>query len=247
MVRQLSSRPNLSNSYIISGQPEEAGRHCAKVVAQAMVCTSPDKVPCGSCNQCKKVAAGIHPDCTVVTLLPKKHEILAEQVRALRKDTFILPNEGNRKVFIIDQATQMNVSAQNILLKVLEEGPTYVGFLLLASHPDLLLPTIRSRCEVLSLAPYTPSQPSEKACTFAQRLITGSELELMEFVLTLEKMDRTHFATLIQETLSILTHSTITPRTMKAMLLLKEMEEPLALYVGVSTLCTALCANLFLV
>ncbi len=56
-------------------------------------------------------------------------------------------------MYIIDDAPSMNPSAQNALLKVLEEGPPYAAFLLLADNAGMLLPTIRSRCEILSLAP----------------------------------------------------------------------------------------------
>ena len=75
------------------------------------------------------------------------------EVRALRKDAYIRPNEGIRKIYIIEGMEKVHLAAQNALLKVLEEGPEYVGFLLLTEDETSVLETIRSRCDILRLGP----------------------------------------------------------------------------------------------
>ncbi len=246
MVRQLSSRPDLSHGYIISGYPEDTRRSAATAIAQAMMCTSEGAVPCGKCPPCTKVANGIHPDCTTISPLPKKRDILVDQLRQLRSDAFVLPNEGKRKVFIIDQATQMNEAAQNVLLKILEEGPSYVAFLLLASHPDLLLATIRSRCEVLTLAPLEEERlVTPEGQAFAQLLAQGSEIALLEYVLTLDKLDKDKVPSLLDSTLTALMALPVTSRTVKAAALLKDIQSALVVHVSVGALTAALCATLF--
>ena len=71
----------------------------------------------------------------------------------LRADAYIRPNEGERKVYLLEGADQMNGSAQNAMLKLLEEGPPYAVFLLLAGSAGGLLQTVRSRCEELTMSP----------------------------------------------------------------------------------------------
>jgi len=144
----------LSHAYIISG-PAGSGRHTlARLLAAAMVCTAPPaKRPCGSCAPCKKVLAGIHPDVTVISGAGEGKPITVDQIRTLRADAHIRPNEGERKVYLLEGADQMNPSAQNAMLKLLEEGPQYAAFLLLAENGGGLLQTVRSRCEELVLAP----------------------------------------------------------------------------------------------
>ena len=83
----------------------------------------------------------------------------------------------------------MNPAAQNALLKVLEEGPSYAAFLLLAQRPGLLLETVRSRCELLALPP-EEVQPDpelvEQAASLARLLLTGDELYIAQALVDLE-------------------------------------------------------------
>ena len=144
----------LSHAYILSG-PQGSGRHTlARLLAQAMVCTAEDsRKPCGCCPQCRKAAEGYHPDIVVITGPAEGKPITVDQIRSLRADAHIRPNEAQRKVYLLEEADQMNASAQNAMLKLLEEGPAYAAFLLLAGNEGGLLETVRSRCEELSLSP----------------------------------------------------------------------------------------------
>ena len=115
------------------------------------------------------------------------------QIRQLRSEAYIRPNEANRKVFIIEDAQAMNENAQNALLKVLEDGPQYLSFLLLAENSQQLLTTIRSRCETLSLAarpgedvPKVSEELQKTAEQLASLLLEGEELALVELTTTLE-------------------------------------------------------------
>lgn len=146
----------LSHAYIISG-PVGSGRHTlGGLLAQAMVCTAPEhQRPCGHCPQCRKAQGGIHPDIAWIAGAGEGKPINVDQVRALRSDAYIRPNEGERKVYILEGADRMNASAQNAMLKLLEEGPAYAAFLLLTDNAAALLPTVRSRCEHLPLSPVT--------------------------------------------------------------------------------------------
>ena len=149
----------LSHAYILSG-PAGCGKHTlARILCGAMVCTAPaaDR-PCGRCVPCKKVFGGIHPDVAVISGPGEGKPITVDQVRQLRADAYIRPNEGERKIYLLEHADEMNQSAQNAMLKLLEEGPAYAAFLLLAENSGGLLQTVRSRCEELALTPVAPGE-----------------------------------------------------------------------------------------
>ena len=151
-LRAAIQRDRLSHSYLICGA-KGSGRHTlARLLAAAMQCTSDRERPCGVCTACRKVFSDVHPD--VVTVDDTEHKgVGVEPIRSARKDLYVLPNEGRRKVYLFPRAADMNANAQNALLKVLEEPPAYGAFLLLAEEEERLLPTIRSRCVLLRLAP----------------------------------------------------------------------------------------------
>ena len=130
----------LSHAYLVVG---ENRRELAQTLAAAWVCTG-DKPPCGQCSGCRKAAAGIHPD--IIRADPDGDGLKAEAVRALRSDAYIRPNEAPKKVYVLEHAELLNATGQNILLKLIEEGPEYACFLFLSPNPELLLETIRSRC-----------------------------------------------------------------------------------------------------
>ncbi len=191
----------LSHAYLITGGRDDSRRDFARQMAAAYLCEG-EQPPCGRCRHCRKVAAAAHPDLIRVTIPADKREIGVDQIRTLRSDAYIRPNEGKRKVYLIDPADAMRPEAQNALLKVLEEGPRYAAFLLLAGEPGKLLDTVRSRCETLSLPPEedTPDPALlEQAEGLARLLLTGEELAVAEGLtrLELEKLKSSQLAALL--------------------------------------------------
>ena len=147
-------RGRLSHFYLISG-PEGSGKHTlARLLAAAAVCRGEDK-PCLSCAACRKIMANTHPDFITVDD-PEKKSVSIELVRDARSDIYVRPNEADKKVYLFPRAHDMGIPAQNALLKVLEEPPSYGVFLLLTDNSEKILPTVRSRCTELSLQPLDP-------------------------------------------------------------------------------------------
>jgi len=144
---------HISHFYIISG-PEGSGKHTlATLLASAIVCQGHDK-PCLSCNPCRKVRDGNHPD--FITVDDPEHKTVAVRiVREFREDVFLRPNESDYKIYLLPQ--ELGIEGQNALLKILEEPPRYGVFILLTDNPERLLPTVRSRCTELPLRPLSDS------------------------------------------------------------------------------------------
>ena len=192
----------LSHAYLITGGSGESRGALIQRLTAAYLCEegspsgggsrSGTHAPCGQCKPCRKAAEGIHPDVSRTAPAPDKREITVDQIRALRSDAYIRPNEGRRKVYVISPADAMNPAAQNALLKVLEEGPVYAAFLLDAAQPGKLLDTVRSRCELLALPPEeerADPERSQKAAALAELFLTGTELDTAQALagLTLDK------------------------------------------------------------
>ena len=165
-LRQALAANRLSHATVIAG-PEGVGKRAvALALAQAMLCREPGRddptVPCGHCPGCVRVRRGTHPDVEVHSLATqaaladrggKNTGITIETARTLRASTALKPMEGTRRLIVLDDAETMPEPAQEALLKTLEEPPSAVTLLLLASDAALLLPTIRSRCQLVDLGP----------------------------------------------------------------------------------------------
>lgn len=138
----------IPHALLIEGN-EGVGKHTlARYIAAAAVCTGQNR-PCGSCRACHLFSVGSHPDVKLIT--PEKKQLSVDEVRALRQDAFLAPALSERKVYIIERCENMTAPAQNALLKILEEPPAGVIFILLTLSAEKLLPTVRSRCIILSL------------------------------------------------------------------------------------------------
>jgi DNA polymerase-3 subunit delta' len=143
----------LHHAYLFLG-PEGIGkRTIALSVAKAIHCETGDGDFCGTCANCARINGANHPDLRVIGPLPDKKEISIQQVREIEHGLNLRSFSGKRKIAVIDPATLMNLSAQNALLKTLEEPPQGSLLILIASNAGGLLPTLRSRCLLLSFAP----------------------------------------------------------------------------------------------
>ena len=146
-LRTSVGRGHGSHFYLISGPAGSGKKTLARLLGAALLCKEHDR-PCLQCNVCRKVMADTHPD--FITVKDPEHKnIPVKMIREVREEMFILPNEADRKIYMIAQ--DLGIEGQNALLKILEEPPSYGVFMLLTDNPEKLLPTVRSRCVELTL------------------------------------------------------------------------------------------------
>ncbi|MFN7804170.1 MAG: ATP-binding protein [Planctomycetaceae bacterium] len=155
----------LGQAYAFLGPAGIGKRHCALAFAQALLCersSDLDLDACGVCSSCQQVAARQHPDLLLVDLPSGKseHPVSSfigdkdERRRAgLCYEIALHPLLGRRKVAVIDEAESLNEEGANALLKTLEEPPPGAILILVVSGQERLLPTIRSRCQLLTFPP----------------------------------------------------------------------------------------------
>lgn len=170
LLKRTLERNRLAHTWLFAG-PEGIGKKkFALLVAQSLFCerhTESELDCCGQCPGCRQVLAGSHPDLFVITLPEGKRELPIELFlgppekrgrMGLCHDLAQTPMSGRRKIAIIDDADLLNDASANALLKTLEEPPRNSLIILIASRPEAILPTIRSRCQVLRFAPLSVDQ-----------------------------------------------------------------------------------------
>jgi DNA polymerase-3 subunit delta' len=147
-----AARDLLPPSLIFSGSGG-GPREMAIALAQTLNCLTPVafgdqpdvRDACGTCAICTRISRGVHPD--VLIVVPGDNgSIRIDQIRDVVERTAYRPFEGRRRVVILDEADTMAAAAQSALLKTLEEPPSSSTFILVTSRPDMLLPTVLSRC-----------------------------------------------------------------------------------------------------
>jgi len=144
-------RDRIPNSLLFSG-PQGVGKiETALVVAKALNCLNQTDDACETCEVCTAINKGIFPD--VMRISPEKETLKIDQMRILKEAAYLRPMVGRKRVFIVNPAEKMNPKASNSLLKILEEPPSSSHIILITSNPFLILPTIKSRCQVLSFSP----------------------------------------------------------------------------------------------
>lgn len=143
----------VSHAYIISGEKSSGKQFISSVFANALVCEKGEGEICGECPACKQAAAKHHPDIKYISH-EKPNLISVNDIREqINADVHLKPYSAQRKVYIIPEAEKMNLQAQNALLKTLEEPPEYVTIILLVTNSQVFLPTILSRCVLLTMKP----------------------------------------------------------------------------------------------
>jgi DNA polymerase-3 subunit delta' len=169
MFRRAIARERLAQGYLFTGPAGVGKRTFARKLATCLFCERHDEAEleaCGECAACRQMAAGSHPDYFEVGCPEGKRELpiavfLGEEDERGRAglcyDLSLSPVAGGRRFAVIDDADAMNDAAANAFLKTLEEPQPGAVLVLIAEQAEELLPTIRSRCQLVRFAPLAES------------------------------------------------------------------------------------------
>ncbi|UOO37632.1 hypothetical protein IZU99_10375 [Oscillospiraceae bacterium CM] len=177
------------HAILLAGAPAACAAASYELAA-AILCTGPGRTPCRACEHCGKVSRRVHPDLSVLDG-SETGMIYVDEIRALRGDAVILPNEADKKIYLIFGAEYMNTAAQNAILKLLEEPPPHAVFILTAENPSALLMTVRSRCVEIYLHSQNDAQANESADVEAFfKALGDGPVALLTFSFSLEKFEK---------------------------------------------------------
>lgn len=144
----------LNHAILLTGPSGSGKKSWGKALSQSILCSNLNgSEPCMHCSSCRSFLNGNHPDYFIVE--PDGRRIKIDQIRSIRESFYL---HGSRKVCLIDYAEMMTAEASSSLLKILEDPPAEMYFILLAEQPRLLFDTILSRCQRFRLKPLSRAE-----------------------------------------------------------------------------------------
>lgn len=158
----------LAHAYYMRHEPSQGSDQFLLTLANFLLCREPTKAACGHCKSCKLFHAGNHPDFYQIDASDES-SIGIDEVRKLQSQLLQTANQGGARVAIIRPADKLTEQASNAILKVLEEPPRDMFWLLAVQQPAQLLPTLRSRMQWINLA--MPAIAVDNAAESAQSLL----------------------------------------------------------------------------
>jgi DNA polymerase-3 subunit delta' len=179
----------VAHAYVFEGPPGVGKRSAALGLALALDCPVAPGAGCGTCEVCRRIEAGLHPDVPSFGPSGPGGQIVIEDIRAILALARTRPHEAPARVIVVDDADAMNPSSANGLLKTLEEPLGGNHLVLCTGAPDRLLPTVRSRSQRIRFRALSPAALGEIArargipearAEIAAALAGGSAARLLE-------------------------------------------------------------------
>ena len=182
-LQRAYQQKKLAHSYLFVDSDESRALNTAYWLAFLFNCTGENK-PDGTCQNCKQILSGNHPD--VLLVEPEGKQTLGiDQVRPLKEELAKSPVESSRRFFFINEAQKMTLSAANGLLNLLEEPVAPVVTILITNNSDQILPTVRSRTQIINFD--NGEKPTGKTALLLENGFSKSEIEELG---NLDKLDQ---------------------------------------------------------
>ena len=157
MLKDAVASERVTHAWLFTGPPGIGKLHTARVFAAALNCPAGGD---GTCDTCRRILRGVHPD--VHLIVPEGDNLLVEDVRAVREEASRTHHEAPTAVFILDEADRLTEAAANALLKVLEEPPPEVVFVLVVRSAEALVGTVPSRARTLPVREPVPGRADRR-------------------------------------------------------------------------------------
>ncbi len=148
-------RAHLAHAYLFVGPAGVGKRGTAYGLAMALDCPKEPGVGCGTCDVCRRIEGGLHPDVPTFGPSGAGGQIVVDDAKLIVGLARTRPHEAPARVIVVEDADALNPNAANALLKTLEEPLGGNHLVLCTSAPDRLLPTIRSRTQRIRFRPLT--------------------------------------------------------------------------------------------
>ena len=167
-LRRQVATGRLSHAYLFTGTRGTGKTTCAKILARAVNCERPvDGDPCNECPSCRGIEDGSILD---VLELDAASNNGVDQIRALRDEAIYTPAAVRKRVYIVDEVHMLSVAAFNALLKILEEPPAHLMFILATTELQKVPATIKSRCQQFAFKRIGPKTIADRL-----RYVAGAE------------------------------------------------------------------------
>ncbi len=171
---KLAREGRFPHAVIIECADSAEGCNTAMKIAANALCTGKRKEPCGECGNCVKININSHSDVKIIYPQKGSTSIKIDDIRFVREDAHISSNEGSYKFYIIADADCLTVQAQNALIKILEEPPSKVIFIILCRSSLSLLETVRSRSQIFGNSNNPALETDSKLKDLAENIVDSS-------------------------------------------------------------------------
>lgn len=178
-IKNAISNNRVSHCYIFCGPRGTGKTSTARILAKALNCkkgTTPD--PCNKCENCVSISNGSSMDVVEIDAASNRG---INEIRELREKVKYLPNILRKKVYIIDEVHMLTTEAFNALLKVLEEPPEHVIFIMATTEPNKVIPTVMSRCQRFDFFPI----PIDKIKERLQKIAKSEKITISDSAMSL--------------------------------------------------------------
>ncbi len=144
-VSNMIEKNHIPHAFMLFGDKGLGKKKIAEYISAMILCESNDKKPCMVCKSCKNIFNNSHPDVKKVVHNSEIKGFSVQNLREIITDAYVFPNNSDKKIYILQDCDSMLPSAQNTLLKIIEEPPAHCIFIFTVKSKEMFLPTIISR------------------------------------------------------------------------------------------------------
>ncbi len=199
-IYSLAAKKTISHALLFESDNKDLCISVAINVAKILMCQNGGNNACGNCDSCKKISSNIHPDIEFIQPQSNQKTIGIDTIRTLKQNAYITPNESDYKIYIFPDSSIITPQAQNAFLKILEEPPKSVIFMMVCQNKSKLLNTIISRLTCFKISS-NENQIEDGILSAAKKLIENlinkNELEILKILSNFSK-NRSDFIKLLK-------------------------------------------------